>query len=171
MTKSLSAAALMRFSMTDHGVRRSDRDMVQKSWPSGAPARAAAACMAEMPGAISMEIGPRRRSARRYQGIRRQGSPWHRYRHRRGHESDIAALGSQVERLPYPVFLRAEGVPGTDPCHRSGRIRGQGRDRNRQPHRRRPGPVRHGGSASPAFPDRSRQSQAIPAPVRCRQDR
>ncbi len=37
--------------MTGHGVSRSESEMAQKSWPSGAPTRAAAACSAEMPGA------------------------------------------------------------------------------------------------------------------------
>ena len=36
--------------MTAQGFRLSDSDSTQKSWPSGAPARAAAACAAEIPG-------------------------------------------------------------------------------------------------------------------------
>jgi len=35
--------------------RLSDRDIAQKSWPSGAPSRAAAACIALTPGATSIE--------------------------------------------------------------------------------------------------------------------
>ncbi len=36
--------------MSGQGVSRSESEIAQKSWPSGAPARAAAACSAEMPG-------------------------------------------------------------------------------------------------------------------------
>ncbi len=54
MTKSASAAARMRLSIVSQGVSRSDSEIAQKSWPSGAPARAAAACMAEMPGATTI---------------------------------------------------------------------------------------------------------------------
>ena len=36
--------------MAGQGVSRSDSEIAQKSWPSGAPARAAAACSAETPG-------------------------------------------------------------------------------------------------------------------------
>ena len=50
MTKSPSAAALRRRSTIAHGFRLSESDMAQKSWPSGAPSRAAAACIAETPG-------------------------------------------------------------------------------------------------------------------------
>ena len=36
--------------MIDHGLRWSDSEMTAKSWPSGAPTRAAAACIADRPG-------------------------------------------------------------------------------------------------------------------------
>ena len=42
--------------MTGQGVSRSESEIAQKSWPSGAPARAAAACNAEMPGLTSIAI-------------------------------------------------------------------------------------------------------------------
>ena len=50
----------MRASIVSHGVSRSESEMAQKSWPSGAPARAAAACMAEMPGATTISMRARR---------------------------------------------------------------------------------------------------------------
>src|SRR5580698_6387971 len=40
----------MRCTMTSHGLSRFERESTQKSCPSGAPTRAAAACIAEMPG-------------------------------------------------------------------------------------------------------------------------
>ena len=42
----------MRFSITLHGFKLSDNDNTQKSWPSGAPARAAVASEADTPGTI-----------------------------------------------------------------------------------------------------------------------
>src|SRR6185437_16004766 len=36
------------------GLRLSESEMAQKSWPSGAPSRAAAACIAVTPGATAM---------------------------------------------------------------------------------------------------------------------
>ena len=42
--------------MASQGVSKSDKEIVQKSCPSGAPARAAAACNAEIPGDTSMAI-------------------------------------------------------------------------------------------------------------------
>ena len=50
MAKSASAASSTRRAITGQGLRLSERLMQQKSWPSGAPARAAAASMAVMPG-------------------------------------------------------------------------------------------------------------------------
>ena len=38
--KSPAAAHRRRFSITAQGVSRSDREMTQKSWPTGAPSRA-----------------------------------------------------------------------------------------------------------------------------------
>ena len=46
----LGGGARCALSITAQGVSRSDSEMAQKSWPSGAPARAAAACIAETPG-------------------------------------------------------------------------------------------------------------------------
>ena len=50
-----------------HGVSRSDSEIAQKSWPSGAPARAAAACSAETPGTTA--ISTRRQSRRASRSI------------------------------------------------------------------------------------------------------
>ena len=48
--KSPAAAAPRRRSISGQGVSRSEREMAQKSWPRGAPMRAAAACSADTPG-------------------------------------------------------------------------------------------------------------------------
>ena len=49
-TKPAPAAASSRRSISSHGLRLSDSDSAQKSWPSGAPIRAATASIAVMPG-------------------------------------------------------------------------------------------------------------------------
>ena len=46
----------MRARITGQGVSRSDSEIAQKSWPSGAPAREAAACIALIPGATVISI-------------------------------------------------------------------------------------------------------------------
>src|SRR3546814_20626062 len=56
MTKPASAAATRRFSMISHGFRLFDREMTQKSWPSGAPILAATASMAVTPGTMDRSI-------------------------------------------------------------------------------------------------------------------
>src|SRR6478735_5600092 len=50
MTKSATAAASSRFSTRSQGFKLSESEITQKSWPSGAPALAAAANMADTPG-------------------------------------------------------------------------------------------------------------------------
>ena len=50
--------------MSAQGVSRSDSEIAQKSWPSGAPARAAAACSAETPGLTASAIRCQAGSAR-----------------------------------------------------------------------------------------------------------
>ena len=50
MTKPALAAASSRRSISSQGLRLSDSDSAQKSWPSGAPIRAATASIAVMPG-------------------------------------------------------------------------------------------------------------------------
>ncbi len=59
-TKPAPAAARSRCSTVGHGLRLSDSEIAQKSWPSGAPSRAAAASRAEMPGTTSMSSAARR---------------------------------------------------------------------------------------------------------------
>ena len=49
-TKPAPAAASSRRSISSQGLRLSDSDSAQKSWPSGAPIRAATASIAVMPG-------------------------------------------------------------------------------------------------------------------------
>src|SRR5580693_4103060 len=53
MTKPAPAAASIRCSINGHGLRLSDSEIAQKSWPSGAPIRAATASIAVMPGMIA----------------------------------------------------------------------------------------------------------------------
>ena len=60
MTKSAASAACKRRSITAQGFRLSDNEMAQKSPPSGAPTRAAAASIAVMPG--STVIGTARQA-------------------------------------------------------------------------------------------------------------
>ena len=55
-TKSPAAAASSRCSITAHGVSKSDNEMAQKSWPNGAPARAAAPCIADTPGNTTISL-------------------------------------------------------------------------------------------------------------------
>jgi hypothetical protein len=54
MAKSASTARRSRVSITAHGLRLSLRLIAQKSCPSGAPTRAAAASIAVMPGSTRM---------------------------------------------------------------------------------------------------------------------
>ena len=63
MTKSPRAACSRRFSITSQGLRLSESEIAQKSWPSGAPSRAAAACMAETPGNTRMSRARHSRGA------------------------------------------------------------------------------------------------------------
>ena len=55
-TKSPAAAASSRRSITAHGVSKSDNETAQKSWPSGAPASAAAPCIADTPGSTTISL-------------------------------------------------------------------------------------------------------------------
>ncbi len=64
-TKSALAAATIRARIASHGVNRSDSEIAQKSWPSGAPTRAAAACIALTPGATMMSTADQSRRASR----------------------------------------------------------------------------------------------------------
>ena len=85
--------------------------MAQKSWPSGAPARAAAACIADTPGAttISTRRAPSGRPIRR-RGIRRQASPARRCRRRRRRRARRCGLRRQAPapsgRAPPPRRAR-----------------------------------------------------------------
>ena len=56
----LAAAALMRRSITAHGVMRSLKEITQKSWPIGAPKSEAAFWNAEMPGSTSISTSDAR---------------------------------------------------------------------------------------------------------------
>ena len=106
MTKSPSAAALRRRATTSQGFRLSESDIAQKSWPSGAPSRAAAACIALMPGATSMvEVAPcrlaaldrleHRRRHREYAGIAARD------------DGDVAPFGGQAQRMARALDLVA----------------------------------------------------------------
>ena len=53
MTKPAPAAASSRRSISSQGLRLSDSEIAQKSWPSGAPTRAATASIAVTPGTIA----------------------------------------------------------------------------------------------------------------------
>ena len=86
--------------------------MAQKSWPSGAPARAAAACMAEMPGATTISMRALR--SRPGEGPPASQAFEDQRRHRvdagiaGGDERDGAALRRERQRLPHARLLRAE---------------------------------------------------------------
>ena len=83
--------------------------MAQKSWPSGAPARAAAACIAEMPGATTISM--RRARVRQAAGVEALEDE-RRHRVDAGvagrDERDGAAFRRQRQRLPHARLLRAE---------------------------------------------------------------
>ncbi len=147
-TNPAAAAARSRSSTTGQGLRLSDSEIAQKSCPSGAPSRAAAASRAEMPGTTSMS------SARQ----RRMGL--HRLEHRRRHAEHpgVAARhdrhpapgGGQRQRVPGAVQLDAvvRGVPRLARPHRQ---RGPGRGRSR-PGRSRRQRRRRGGASSAGSP-------------------
>jgi hypothetical protein len=79
--KAGAAAASSRRSIKSHGLRLSDSDSAQKSWPSGAPIRAATASIAVMPG--TMVTSSARQLPARLRSPRRPPPPWRRRRDRR----------------------------------------------------------------------------------------
>ena len=107
-TKSAPAAASRRARIASHGVSRSDSEIAQKSCPSGAPARAAAACIALTPGATV--IADRRPVAPPF--------ALDQLEHQRGEavdagvagrdQRDRPSLGRQIEREPHPRRLFAD---------------------------------------------------------------
>src|SRR6476661_5649306 len=94
-TRSASAMARSRVSMTSQGLRRSDSEITAKSPPNGAPAPAATACAAVTPG--STLIGP----------CAYPGSSAASY------TADALPRECQVQRVAGPV--RLDGVPGCVP--------------------------------------------------------
>ena len=105
ITKSPSAAARRRRSRIDQGFRLSESEMAQKSCPSGAPSRAAAACIAETPGATEyFETAPRRIVLDRLEDSRRHGEN---ARIAARDDGDVEAVGGKLQREPGAVELVA----------------------------------------------------------------
>ena len=101
MTKSPSAAAFSRRSTIAHGLRWSDSDIAQKSWPSGAPSLAAAACIAGTPGAEFL------------QGLRteRFHCIW-----RKGYQREFEAYAVTAQHAGFAPALCGSGVTSVVVC-------------------------------------------------------
>ena len=140
----LDAAAISRRCTTGQGFRLSDSEMAQKSCPSGAPIRAAAANIAEMPGTTSI-------SSARQAGSAALDRLEHRARHAR----------TRRDRRPTPRRRAAPRRPTT--ARARARSRSSAVVRRRGVAGRRLGATRR--DTGHSRPGRSRRASAAAAPA------
>ena len=122
IVKPTLAAAVRRCSMTGHGFKLFDREIAQKSWPNGAPTRAATANMQVMPGTTvtsrSRQIaGPRSRASHTAAAIANTPGV------ASGDHGDERAGRSVLQRPRGPIQLLAiiGGLPALVGAHRQPR--------------------------------------------------
>lgn len=100
------AACCRRFSITAQGLRLSDREIKQKSWPSGAPALAAVARAAETPGSTSSST-PCQVSLAGFPAPPLRQRPWRTRQVARGDHHHPPTAGGQFEGVSGALQLLA----------------------------------------------------------------